>query len=174
MSRRRAKILGYPGDPHTIDIQKGIEETLVEYPDIEIITHAAMQWEATRHVWNNRPAIDADGRAVGAEKSRLPVPRSRRITWTIPNSVSISSRRPNRSRRSNERGRIGALTDGTVHVPPTRVAGRGRGRTAIAFVLDNLVSIILIAASAAFSAIIPKFFQISILEQSSRSACRSR
>ncbi len=41
------QILGDPGDPYTLDIQKGFEERLAEYPDIEIITHAAMQWEAT-------------------------------------------------------------------------------------------------------------------------------
>ena len=59
-----------------------------------------------------------------------------------------------------------SLDRGPVHAD----AGSGRGRTAIAFVLDNLVSISVIAASAAFSALIPKFFQIgillSILEQS--------
>jgi ribose transport system substrate-binding protein len=41
------QILGDPGDPYTLDIQKGFEERMAEYPDIEIITHAAMQWEAT-------------------------------------------------------------------------------------------------------------------------------
>lgn len=41
------QILGDPGDPYTLDIQKGFEERMAEYPDIEIINHAAMQWEAT-------------------------------------------------------------------------------------------------------------------------------
>ena len=41
--------------------------------------------------------------------------------------------------------------------------GGGRGRLALAFVLDNLVWIILLAALAAFSLFIPKFFQIGIL-----------
>jgi ribose transport system permease protein len=42
-------------------------------------------------------------------------------------------------------------------------AHRGRARPALAFVLDNLVWIILIAALAAFSLLIPKFFQLGIL-----------
>ncbi|MCB1374042.1 MAG: sugar ABC transporter substrate-binding protein, partial [Rhodobacteraceae bacterium] len=41
------QILGDPGDPYTLDIQMGFEEKLAEFPDIEIITHAAMQWDAT-------------------------------------------------------------------------------------------------------------------------------
>jgi len=41
------QIIGDPGDPYTLDIQKGFEEKLAAYPDITILTHAAMQWEAT-------------------------------------------------------------------------------------------------------------------------------
>lgn len=40
------QILGDPGDPYTLDIQKGFEERMADHPDIEIITHAAMQWQA--------------------------------------------------------------------------------------------------------------------------------
>ena len=41
------QILGDPGDPYTLDIQKGFEEKLSEYPDVTIITQPAMQWEAS-------------------------------------------------------------------------------------------------------------------------------
>ncbi|HEX9906491.1 MAG TPA: sugar ABC transporter substrate-binding protein [Propylenella sp.] len=41
------QILGDPGDPYTLDIQKGFEEKMAAHPDVEIITHAAMQWEAS-------------------------------------------------------------------------------------------------------------------------------
>jgi len=41
------QILGDPGDPYTLDIQKGFEERMAEHDGVEIITHAAMQWEAT-------------------------------------------------------------------------------------------------------------------------------
>ncbi len=41
------QILGDPGDPYTLDIQKGFEEKMAGNPDVTIITHAAMQWEAS-------------------------------------------------------------------------------------------------------------------------------
>jgi ribose transport system substrate-binding protein len=41
------QILGDPGDPYTLDIQKGFEEKMAANPDVTIITHAAMQWEAS-------------------------------------------------------------------------------------------------------------------------------
>lgn len=41
------QVLGDPGDPYTLDIQKGFEEEMAEYPDVEIITKPAMQWEAS-------------------------------------------------------------------------------------------------------------------------------
>jgi ribose transport system substrate-binding protein len=41
------QILGDPGDPYTLDIQKGFEEKMKANPEVTIITHAAMQWEAT-------------------------------------------------------------------------------------------------------------------------------
>ena len=40
------QILGDPGDPYTLDIQKGFEEKMAASPDVTIITHAAMQWAA--------------------------------------------------------------------------------------------------------------------------------
>jgi len=41
------QILGDPGDPYTLDIQKGFEEKMAANPEVNIITHAAMQWEAS-------------------------------------------------------------------------------------------------------------------------------
>ncbi|GAB5376988.1 MAG: sugar ABC transporter substrate-binding protein [Acuticoccus sp.] len=41
------QILGDPGDPYTLDIQKGFEEKMAAFPGVEIITHPAMQWEAS-------------------------------------------------------------------------------------------------------------------------------
>ena len=41
------QILGDPGDPYTLDIQQGFEEVMAAYPDVEIITHPAMLWEAS-------------------------------------------------------------------------------------------------------------------------------
>ncbi len=41
------QILGDPGDSYTLDIQQGFEELMAGYPDIQLITNAAMQWEAT-------------------------------------------------------------------------------------------------------------------------------
>lgn len=41
------QILGDPGDPYTLDIQKGFEEKVSAHPEITVITQAAMQWEAT-------------------------------------------------------------------------------------------------------------------------------
>lgn len=41
------QILGDPADPYTLDIQKGFEEKMAANPEVQIITHAAMQWEAS-------------------------------------------------------------------------------------------------------------------------------
>lgn len=41
------QILGDPGDPYTLEIQQGFEEKMAANPDVEIITHPAMQWEAS-------------------------------------------------------------------------------------------------------------------------------
>ena len=41
------QILGDPGDSYTLDIQQGFEATIAMYPDIELITNAALQWEAS-------------------------------------------------------------------------------------------------------------------------------
>ncbi|MEP0324418.1 sugar ABC transporter substrate-binding protein [Bauldia litoralis] len=41
------QILGDPGDPYTLEIQQGFEEKMADNGDVTIITHPAMQWEAT-------------------------------------------------------------------------------------------------------------------------------
>lgn len=41
------QILGDPGDPYTLDIQKGFEEKMAAFPDVRIISIPALQWEAS-------------------------------------------------------------------------------------------------------------------------------
>ena len=41
------QVLGDPGDPYTLDIQKGFEEKMKAFPDVTILSHPAMQWEAS-------------------------------------------------------------------------------------------------------------------------------
>jgi ribose transport system substrate-binding protein len=41
------QILGDPGDPYTLEIQDGFEEKMAAHPGITLISHAAMQWEAS-------------------------------------------------------------------------------------------------------------------------------
>ncbi len=41
------QVLGDPGDPYTLDIQKGFEEKMKAFPDVKIISLPAMQWEAS-------------------------------------------------------------------------------------------------------------------------------
>jgi ribose transport system substrate-binding protein len=41
------QVLGDPGDPYTLDIQKGFEERMAEFPEVTIISQPAMMWEAS-------------------------------------------------------------------------------------------------------------------------------
>ncbi len=41
------QILGDPGDPYTLDIQKGFEEKMAAFADVKIISLPAMLWEAS-------------------------------------------------------------------------------------------------------------------------------
>ncbi len=41
------QVLGDPADPYTLDIQKGFEEKMAEFKDVQIISLPAMQWEAS-------------------------------------------------------------------------------------------------------------------------------
>jgi ribose transport system substrate-binding protein len=47
VSGKVLQVLGDPADPYTLDIQQGFEERMAEYPDVEIISLPAMQWEAS-------------------------------------------------------------------------------------------------------------------------------
>jgi ribose transport system substrate-binding protein len=39
------QVLGDPSDPYTLDIQKGFEDKMKAFPDVQIISLPAMQWE---------------------------------------------------------------------------------------------------------------------------------
>ena len=41
------QVLGDPGDPYTLDIQKGFEDKMKAFPEVKIISLAALQWEAS-------------------------------------------------------------------------------------------------------------------------------
>jgi ribose transport system substrate-binding protein len=41
------QVLGDPGDPYTLDIQKGFEEKMKAFPEVTIISLPAMLWEAS-------------------------------------------------------------------------------------------------------------------------------
>jgi ribose transport system substrate-binding protein len=41
------QVLGDPADPYTLDIQKGFEEKMKEFPEAQIISLPAMAWEAS-------------------------------------------------------------------------------------------------------------------------------
>ncbi len=41
------QVLGDPSDPYTLDIQKGFEEKMKDFPGVQIISLPAMQWEAS-------------------------------------------------------------------------------------------------------------------------------
>ncbi len=41
------QVLGDPADPYTLDIQKGFEERMKEFPGVQIISLPAMAWEAS-------------------------------------------------------------------------------------------------------------------------------
>ncbi|WP_212524135.1 sugar ABC transporter substrate-binding protein [Actibacterium sp. MT2.3-13A] len=62
VSGKVLQVLGDPGDPYTLDIQKGFEELMAAYPDVEIITKPAMQWEAS-----NAGSIVADQMLVNPD-----------------------------------------------------------------------------------------------------------
>ena len=78
------QVLGDPGDPYTLDIQKGFEEKMKEFPDVQIISLPAMQWEASnagtivadqhrrqsRHRPDLRPCRASGGRRRRLARSR--------------------------------------------------------------------------------------------------------
>lgn len=46
VSGKVLQVLGDPGDPYTLDIQKGFEEKMAAFPDVKIISVPAMAWAA--------------------------------------------------------------------------------------------------------------------------------
>lgn len=46
LSGKVLQVLGDPGDPYTLDIQKGFEEKMVAFPEVKIISVPAMAWAA--------------------------------------------------------------------------------------------------------------------------------
>ncbi|MDF2799152.1 MAG: sugar transporter substrate-binding protein [Devosia sp.] len=47
VSGKVLQVLGDPGDPYTLDIQKGFEEKMAAFPEVTIISQPAMMWEAS-------------------------------------------------------------------------------------------------------------------------------
>jgi ribose transport system substrate-binding protein len=71
------QILGDPGDNYTLDIQQGFEEVMAaEAPDVEIVTKAAMQWEATNagRIFEDQMLVNPEIDLVFAHAAHLTVP----------------------------------------------------------------------------------------------------
>jgi ribose transport system substrate-binding protein len=71
------QILGDPGDNYTLDIQKGFEEVMAaEAPEVEIITNAAMQWEAENAgtILEDQLLVNPDIDLIFAHAAHLTVP----------------------------------------------------------------------------------------------------
>lgn len=69
------QILGDPGDPYTLDIQKGFEERMAAHPDVTIITQAAMQWaaDAAGSIASDRLLTDPDIDLIFSHAAHLSV-----------------------------------------------------------------------------------------------------
>jgi ribose transport system substrate-binding protein len=69
------QILGDPGDPYTLDIQKGFEEKMAAHPDVNIITQAAMQWaaDAAGSIASDRLLTDPDIDLIFSHAAHLSV-----------------------------------------------------------------------------------------------------
>lgn len=70
------QILGDPGDPYTLDIQAGFEEKMAAFPDVTILTHAAMQWEATNagNIASDQLLVNPDIDLIFVHAAHLAVP----------------------------------------------------------------------------------------------------
>jgi ribose transport system substrate-binding protein len=71
------QILGDPGDNYTLDIQKGFEEVMAEKaPDVELITNAAMQWEASNaaDIVEDQMLVNPDIDLIFCHAAHLTVP----------------------------------------------------------------------------------------------------
>lgn len=70
------QILGDPGDPYTLDIQKGFEDKMAAFGDVEIITKPAMQWEASNagDIAENQLQVNPDIDLIFTHAAHLAVP----------------------------------------------------------------------------------------------------
>jgi ribose transport system substrate-binding protein len=70
------QILGDPGDPYTLDIQKGFDGKMVAFGDVEIITKPAMQWEASNagDIAENQLQVNPDIDLIFVHAAHLAVP----------------------------------------------------------------------------------------------------
>ena len=70
------QILGDPGDSYTLDIQKGFEERMAAHPDVEILTHAALQWEASNagDIASDQLLVNPDIDLIFVHAAHLAVP----------------------------------------------------------------------------------------------------
>ena len=71
------QILGDPGDNYTLDIQQGFEEVMArDAPDVEIVTKAAMQWEASNagDIVSDQLLVNDDIDLIFAHAAHLTVP----------------------------------------------------------------------------------------------------
>ena len=71
------QILGDPGDNYTLDIQQGFEDVMAaEAPEVEIITKAAMQWEASNagDIVEDQLLVNDDIDLIFAHAAHLTVP----------------------------------------------------------------------------------------------------
>lgn len=71
------QILGDPGDNYTLDIQQGFETVMeAEAPEVEIVTNAAMQWEAENAgtILEDQFLVNPDIDLIFAHAAHLTVP----------------------------------------------------------------------------------------------------
>jgi ribose transport system substrate-binding protein len=71
------QILGDPGDNYTLDIQQGFEQVMKkDAPDVEIVTKAALQWEATNagKIFDDQILVNPDIDLVFCHAAHLTVP----------------------------------------------------------------------------------------------------
>lgn len=70
------QILGDPGDPYTLDIQKGFEAGMEAHPEVTIVTKAAMQWEASNagDIAENQLLANPDIDLIFVHAAHLAVP----------------------------------------------------------------------------------------------------
>ena len=71
------QILGDPGDSYTLDIQQGFEEVMAKQaPDVQIVSKAALMWEATNagKIFEDQLLVNTDIDLVFCHAAHLTVP----------------------------------------------------------------------------------------------------